>query len=48
MMTDTLVGVSPPASEPAGSGELPQREPSAAELAAIEGRSVRPGNKAWP
>ena len=37
MMTDTLVGVSPPASEPAGSGELPQREPSAAELAAIEG-----------
>ena len=40
MMTDTLVGVSPSTTEPAGVGdsseETSQRQPSAAELATIE------------
>jgi putative transposase len=37
MMADTLVGVSPSTSEPVEAGDTPGREPSAAELAAIEG-----------
>ena len=34
MMTDTLVGMSPP--EPAGAGDAEERELSPAELAAVE------------
>jgi putative transposase len=37
MMTDTLVGVSASTTEPVEAGDTPEREPSAAELAAIEG-----------
>ena len=37
MMTDTLVGVSASTIEPVEAGDMPEREASAAELAAIEG-----------
>jgi hypothetical protein len=37
MMTETLVGVSPSTSEPVDAGDAPERAPSPAELAAIEG-----------